>query len=95
MTRTPQGTIQPPSGKRRRESRRLRLVDEVRHIQRRAAARDDRVVAIGELVLFSTETGDAWVLDPTDHLAARVARVWRDARRRERFACDPGRPLRD
>ena len=74
MTRTPQGTIQPRSGKRRRESRRLRLVDEVRHIQRRAAARDDRVVAIGELVLFSTETGDAWVLDPTDHLAARVAR---------------------
>ena len=30
---------------------------------------------LGEgLVLFSTETGDAWLLDPADHLAARVAR---------------------
>jgi len=28
----------------------------------------------GPLVLFSTETGDAWLLDPADHLAARVAR---------------------
>jgi hypothetical protein len=74
MARTPQRTIQPQSGKRRRESRQLRLVDEVRHIQRRAAAHDGRVVTIGQLVLFSTETGDAWVLDPTDHLAARVAR---------------------
>jgi hypothetical protein len=25
-------------------------------------------------VLFSTETGDAWLLDPADQLAARVAR---------------------
>jgi hypothetical protein len=25
-------------------------------------------------VLFSTETGDAWLLDPADHLAARLAR---------------------
>jgi hypothetical protein len=26
------------------------------------------------LVLFSTATGDAWMLDPGDHFAARVAR---------------------
>jgi hypothetical protein len=26
------------------------------------------------VVLFSTETGDAWVLDPADHLAMQVAR---------------------
>jgi hypothetical protein len=25
-------------------------------------------------VLFSTETGDAWLLDPADHLAVRLAR---------------------
>jgi hypothetical protein len=24
--------------------------------------------------LFSTDTGDAWLLDPTDRLAARLAR---------------------
>ena len=52
----------------------LRLSDEVRYIQRRAAAHDGRVVAIGQFVLFSTETGDAWLLDPSDHFAAGLAR---------------------
>src|SRR5215813_5497974 len=52
----------------------FRLADEVRYIQRRAAAHDERIVTIGPFVLFSTETGDAWLLDATDHLAVRVAR---------------------
>jgi hypothetical protein len=52
----------------------FRLVDEVRHIQRRAAEHDGRVVTIGPLVLFSTDTGDAWVLDPAEQLATRLAR---------------------
>ena len=52
----------------------FRLADEVRYIQRRAAEHDGRIVTIGQLVLFSTETGDAWLLDPPDHLAARLAR---------------------
>ena len=52
----------------------FRLADEIRYIQRRAAEHDARLVAIGPLVMFSTETGDAWLLDPDDHLAARVAR---------------------
>jgi hypothetical protein len=51
-----------------------RLADEVRYIQRRAAEYDSRIVTIGPLVLFSTQTGDAWVLDPADHLAMPVAR---------------------
>ena len=46
----------------------------IRSIQRRAAAHDGRVVTVDQLVLFSTETGDAWLLDPSDHLAARLAR---------------------
>ena len=29
---------------------------------------------IGPLVFFSTETGDAWILDPSCQLAARLAR---------------------
>ena len=45
-----------------------RETDEVRYIQRRAADRR------GQLVLLSTETGDAWLLDPSDQLAARLAR---------------------
>jgi hypothetical protein len=52
----------------------LRLPDEVRYIQRPAAAHDGRVVTLGQFVLFSTETGDAWLLDPSDHFAASLAR---------------------
>lgn len=52
----------------------FRLADEIRYIQRRAAAFDGRFVTVGPLALFSTDTGDAWLLDPADHLAARLAR---------------------
>jgi hypothetical protein len=52
----------------------FRLAEEVRYIQRRAAAYDARFVTIGPLALFSTDTGDAWLLDPADHLAARIAK---------------------
>ena len=47
---------------------------EVRYIQRRAADHAGRVISIGQLILFSTKTGDAWLLDPSDQLAARLAR---------------------
>ena len=56
------------------EGKSFRLADEVRYIQRRAADRHGRVVTVGQLVLLSTETGDAWLLDPSDQLAARLAR---------------------
>jgi hypothetical protein len=56
------------------DGKNFRLADEVRYILRRAAEHDGRVVTIGQLVLFSTETGDAWLLDPSDQLAARLAR---------------------
>ena len=52
----------------------FRLADEVGYIQRRAADRDGRIVTIAQLVLFSTEIGDAWLLDPSDQLAAPLAR---------------------
>jgi hypothetical protein len=50
------------------------LAEEIEYIRSRAAEHDGRLVTVGPLVLFSTETGDAWLLDPADHLAARVAR---------------------
>ena len=53
---------------------RVSIADEVRYIQRRAARHDGRIVSIGQLVLFSTETGDAWLLDPSEQLASRLAR---------------------
>jgi hypothetical protein len=61
-------------GKQMVEGKSFRLADEVRYIQRRAADRDGRVVTVGQLVLFSTETGDAWLVDPSDQLATRLAR---------------------
>jgi hypothetical protein len=50
------------------------IADEVTYIQQRAADREGRIVTIGPVLLFSTETGDAWLLDPADQLAAPIAR---------------------
>ena len=52
----------------------FRLADEIRYIQDKAAEHDLRMVTFGQFILFSTETGDAWLLDVTDKLAARLAR---------------------
>ena len=52
----------------------FRLADEIGYIQDKAADHDGCIVTIGQLILFSTDTGDAWLLDVTDHLAARLAR---------------------
>ena len=51
-----------------------RLADEVRYVQRRAARRDGRFVRVGQLILFSTDSGDAWLLDLSERLATRLAR---------------------
>jgi hypothetical protein len=61
-------------GKRQVQGKDFRLADEVRYIQGRAAQYDSRIVSIGPLLLFSTETGDAWMLDPADQLATPIAR---------------------
>lgn len=66
--------IKRGSGKQRVQGKDFRLADEVRYIQRRAAQCDGRIVTVGPLLLFSTETGDAWMLDPADRLAAPIAR---------------------
>ena len=66
-----QSRQQPTAGRRWQES--LHLFNEVRSIQQRAAECDGRIVSIGPLVFFSTETGDAWLLEPADHLAVRLA----------------------
>ena len=67
-------TIQRGPGKRQIAGKDFRLADEIRSIQRRAAEHDGRFVTVGSLALFSTDTGDAWLLDAEDHLAARLAR---------------------
>ena len=62
------------SGKQSVEGKGFRLADEVRYIQNKAAEHDGRVVTLGQLILFSTDTGDAWLLDVADQLAAPLAR---------------------
>jgi hypothetical protein len=57
------------------EGKHFRLAQEIKYIQRRAAEYDARFVTVGPLMFFSTETGDAWMLDPSEHLAARLARA--------------------
>jgi hypothetical protein len=52
----------------------FRLAKEIKYIQGRAAEHDGRFVSLRQLVLFSTQMGDAWMLDPSDRLAARLAR---------------------
>ena len=67
-------TIKRGPGKRHMDGKDFHLADEIRYIQRRAAEHDGRFVTVGPLALFSTDTGDAWLLDAEDHLAVRLAR---------------------
>ena len=52
----------------------FRLIDEVRYVQGLAAEHALRIVTLPQLLLFSTETGDAWLLEPSDQLATPLAR---------------------
>lgn len=67
-------TIKRGTGGKRIDGKDFLLAEEIEYIRSRAAEHDSRLVTVGPLVLFSTETGDAWLLDPADRLAARVAR---------------------
>src|ERR1700682_2403050 len=49
------------------------VLREVDYIVARAAQFDSRVVTLGQLVFFSTATSDAWMLDPEDGLALKLA----------------------
>jgi hypothetical protein len=66
--------IKRGTGKTALQSKDFRLAEEIDYLQSRATEHDGRLVTVGPVVLFSTETGDAWLLDPADHLAARIAR---------------------
>ena len=67
-------TIKRGSSRQVVDGKGFRLAEEISYIQDRAADRDGRIVVIHQLILFSTDTGDAWLLDVTDHLAIRLAR---------------------
>ena len=52
----------------------ISFLGEAAYIVRRAAERDARVVSLGLLLFFSTNTGDAWVLDPEEGFARCLAK---------------------
>ena len=52
----------------------IRVTGEAEYIIRKAQERDSRVVMLGNIAFFSTDTGDAWMLDPEDGLALCLAR---------------------
>ena len=63
-------------GQKRARRKPFCFMDQVRYIQKRAAENEPviaRFGKFGELVLFSTESGDAWMLDTEDQTANRLA----------------------
>lgn len=54
--------------------RRFDPLREAKYIVRLAVRREPRVVSLGQIVFFSTASGDAWMLDPGDGLARCLAR---------------------
>lgn len=53
---------------------RASILREVNKITDCARARDARIITLGPLLFFSTDTGDAWMLDPRDRLALCLVR---------------------
>jgi hypothetical protein len=52
----------------------IRVTGEANRMIRKAQERDARVVTLGSIAFFSTETGDAWMLDTEDGVAVCLAR---------------------
>jgi hypothetical protein len=53
----------------------ISITGESNYILNRAQNYESRVVSLGSLIFFSTETGDAWMLDYKDGLALCLAKV--------------------
>ena len=52
----------------------INISREADYIVQRAQESDVRIVRLGALVLFSTQSGDAWLLDTEDELSLCLAR---------------------
>jgi hypothetical protein len=53
----------------------LSISGEIAYVVDRARAHSARFVRLGQLALFSTSTGDAWLLEPPEGLALPLARA--------------------
>jgi len=64
-----------PSPKKKKLNReQISVLGETNYIISRAQHHDSRVVSLGSLIFFSTETGDSWMLDYNEGLALCLAR---------------------
>ena len=64
-----------PSPKKKKLNReQISVLGETNYIISRAQHYDSRVVSLGSLIFFSTETGDSWMLDYNEGLALCLAR---------------------
>jgi len=63
----------------------ISITREVNYIIEKAQQHDGRIVRLYSLILFSTKTGDAWILDSEDNTALCLAR---DGVRQEFFIED-------
>ncbi|HED37558.1 MAG TPA: hypothetical protein ENI76_04835 [Ignavibacteria bacterium] len=52
----------------------LNIKEEIKYIIKCAINFETKIMSINELILFCTETGDAWLLDIADDLALDLAR---------------------
>jgi hypothetical protein len=66
-------TSRPKKKKLNREQ--ISIIGESNYIINRAQNYEFRVVSLGSLIFFSTETGDAWLLDYKDSLALCLAKA--------------------
>ena len=63
------------SKKKKLNREQISITGESNYILNRAQNYESRVVSLGSLIFFSTETGDAWMLDYKDGLALCLAKV--------------------
>src|SRR5210317_1866446 len=64
----------PRPKKKKLNQEQISILGETNYIIGRAQHYDSRVVSLGSLIFFSTETGDSWMLDYNEGLALCLAR---------------------
>jgi hypothetical protein len=64
----------PSPRKKKLNREQISVLGETNYIISRAQYHDSRVISLGSLILFSTETGDSWMLDYNEGLALCLAR---------------------
>ncbi len=68
------GAASPHTTSRCKAAKNVCIQQEVNTIVQLALGREARIITLGKLLLFSTETGDAWMLNPADGLSLCLVR---------------------